>query len=95
MATMRGATSSVRSLSIGPPNLELMRPLSTVALDPPMPVYLYNQVAGLRERNAKGYPVKKVRPTRSSQSFMLQLTYLYTDSSCFCCGSRCSAPSAG
>lgn len=24
-----------------------------------MPVYLYNQVAGLRERNAKGYPVKK------------------------------------
>jgi hypothetical protein len=24
-----------------------------------MPVYLYNQVAGLREKNAKGYPVKK------------------------------------
>lgn len=31
-----------------------------MSLDPPMPVYLYNQVAGLRERNAKGYPVKKV-----------------------------------
>jgi len=27
-----------------------------------MPVYLYNQVAGLREKNARGYPVKKVRP---------------------------------
>ncbi|GAA6052338.1 hypothetical protein JCM3770_007259 [Rhodotorula araucariae] len=31
-----------------------------MALDPPMPVYLYNQVAGLREKNAKGYPVKKL-----------------------------------
>lgn len=31
-----------------------------VALDPPMPIYLFNLVAGLRERNAKGYPVKKV-----------------------------------
>lgn len=33
-----------------------------VTLEPPMPVYLYNQVAGLRERNAKGYPVKKASP---------------------------------
>ncbi|BGP36956.1 Factor arrest protein 11 [Rhodotorula kratochvilovae] len=31
-----------------------------MALEPPMPVYLYNQVAGLREKNAKGYPVKKL-----------------------------------
>ncbi|GAA5980477.1 hypothetical protein JCM10908_001665 [Rhodotorula pacifica] len=31
-----------------------------MSLEPPMPVYLYNQVAGLRERNAKGYPVKKL-----------------------------------
>ncbi|GAA6035376.1 hypothetical protein JCM8097_008842 [Rhodosporidiobolus ruineniae] len=31
-----------------------------MSLDPPMPIYLYNQVAGLRERNAKGYPVKKL-----------------------------------
>ncbi|SCV68896.1 BQ2448_1017 [Microbotryum intermedium] len=29
-------------------------------LDPPMPIYLFNLVAGLRERNAKGYPVKKL-----------------------------------
>jgi hypothetical protein len=25
-----------------------------------MPIYLFNLVAGLRERNAKGYPVKKL-----------------------------------
>lgn len=36
-----------------------------VALEPPMPIYLFNLVAGLREKNAKGYPVKKVRPTPS------------------------------
>ncbi|KAK4058163.1 Factor arrest protein 11 [Microbotryomycetes sp. JL221] len=29
-------------------------------LDPPMPIHLLNLVAGLRERNAKGYPVKKL-----------------------------------
>ncbi|KDE05127.1 hypothetical protein MVLG_04469 [Microbotryum lychnidis-dioicae p1A1 Lamole] len=29
-------------------------------LDPPAPIYLFNLVAGLRERNAKGYPVKKL-----------------------------------
>lgn len=33
----------------------------TVNLEPPMPIYLFNVVAGLREKNAKGYPVKKVR----------------------------------
>jgi hypothetical protein len=31
-----------------------------VALDPPLPIYLVNLVAGLREKNAKGYPVKKL-----------------------------------
>lgn len=34
-----------------------------------MPVYLYNQVAGLRERNAKGYPVKKASSSPSVCSF--------------------------
>ncbi|GAA5872543.1 hypothetical protein JCM16303_004557 [Sporobolomyces ruberrimus] len=29
-------------------------------LDPPMPIHLFNLVAGLREKNAKGYPVKKL-----------------------------------
>ncbi|GAA6059340.1 hypothetical protein JCM10212_003238 [Sporobolomyces blumeae] len=31
-----------------------------MALDPPMPIHLFNLVAGLREKNAKGYPVKKL-----------------------------------
>jgi hypothetical protein len=31
-----------------------------MTLDPPLPIYLFDLVAGLREKNAKGYPVKKV-----------------------------------
>lgn len=31
-----------------------------MSLDPPLPVYLFNVVAGLRDKSAKGYPVKKV-----------------------------------
>ena len=31
-----------------------------MALDPPLPIYLINLVGGLREKNAKGYPVKKL-----------------------------------
>ncbi|KAM0755828.1 hypothetical protein T439DRAFT_13398 [Meredithblackwellia eburnea MCA 4105] len=31
-----------------------------MALEPPMPIYLFQLVAGLREKNAKGYPVKKL-----------------------------------
>lgn len=34
--------------------------MATVSLDPPLPVYLFNVVAGLREKTAKGYPIKKV-----------------------------------
>ena len=34
--------------------------VTTVSLDPPLPVYLFNVVAGLRDKSAKGYPVKKV-----------------------------------
>jgi hypothetical protein len=37
-----------------------------MTLDPPLPIYLFDLVAGLREKNAKGYPVKKVRSVRSS-----------------------------
>lgn len=39
-----------------------------------MPIYLFQLVAGLREKNAKGYPVKKARlasfifPPRALQS---------------------------
>lgn len=31
-----------------------------VSLEPPLPVYLFNVVAGLKDKSAKGYPVKKV-----------------------------------
>ena len=31
-----------------------------MSLEPPLPVYLFNVVAGLRDKSAKGYPVKKV-----------------------------------
>lgn len=33
---------------------------STVSMDPPLPVYFFNVVSGLRDKSAKGYPVKKV-----------------------------------
>jgi len=31
-----------------------------VSMDPPLPVYFFNVVSGLRDKSAKGYPVKKV-----------------------------------
>ena len=31
-----------------------------MSLDPPLPIYLFGLVAALREKNAKGYPVKKL-----------------------------------
>jgi hypothetical protein len=45
-----------------------------VSLDPPLPVYLFNVVSGLRDKSAKGYPVKKVRLTRFSKSSLLSST---------------------
>ena len=33
---------------------------SLVGLEPPLPVFLFNVVGGLRDKSAKGYPVKKV-----------------------------------
>jgi N1221-like protein len=29
-------------------------------MDPPLPVYFFNVVSALRDKSAKGYPVKKV-----------------------------------
>lgn len=29
-------------------------------MDPPLPVYLFNVVSGLKDKSAKGYPIKKV-----------------------------------
>ncbi|PFH52639.1 hypothetical protein AMATHDRAFT_139711 [Amanita thiersii Skay4041] len=31
-----------------------------MSLDPPLPVYLFNVVAGLRDKSTKGYPIKKL-----------------------------------
>lgn len=41
-----------------------------VALDPPLPVYLLQTVAGLREKNTRGFPVKKVGPPRLAKSWI-------------------------
>jgi hypothetical protein len=38
--------------------------ISVVSLDPPMPVYLFNVVALMKDKTAKGYPIKKVRTDR-------------------------------
>lgn len=38
-----------------------------------MPIYLFNLVAGLREKNAKGYPVKKVSSVELAEE--RKLTY--------------------
>ncbi len=36
--------------------------LSVVSLDPPLPVYLFSIISNLRDKSAKGYPIKKVCP---------------------------------
>jgi N1221-like protein len=33
---------------------------TSVSMDPPLPVYFFNVVSALRDKSAKGYPVKKV-----------------------------------
>lgn len=40
--------------------LKVITNVILVSLDPPLPVYIFTVVAGLREKNAKGYPIKKV-----------------------------------
>lgn len=34
--------------------------ISAVSLDPPLPIYIINLLGSLKERSAKGYPMKKV-----------------------------------
>lgn len=54
-------------------------------LDPPLPIYLFNVVADLREKPAKGYPIKKVRiPLCSFRSFEPPLLTPASSSSSFC-----------
>ena len=40
-------------------------------MDPPLPVYFFNVVSGLRDKSAKGYPVKKVFKPFSSRFLFL------------------------
>lgn len=56
---------------------------SPVSLDPPLPVYFFNMMANLKDKSAKGYPVKKVRRVYSSFSKMLSLSF-----SCYSCFGR-------
>jgi N1221-like protein len=64
--------------------------LSTVSLDPPLPVYLINVVSGLRDKSAKGYPVKKVRLApflvRIMRSNYNQLLLVLWKTLLACCG---------
>jgi hypothetical protein len=46
-----------------------VRNLLSVSLDPPLPVYLFNVVSGLRDKSAKGYPIKKVSERLHQTSF--------------------------
>jgi hypothetical protein len=58
--------------------------IGAVSLDPPLPVYLFNVVANLKDKSAKGYPIKKVRYTKkndetSPQFFCLATSCLVED----------------
>lgn len=55
---MTSQMSSVRQIPLVSINFD-RTPLS-VSMDPPLPVYLFNVVSGLKEKSAKGYPIKKV-----------------------------------
>lgn len=63
-----------------------------VALEPPMPIYLFQLVAGLREKNAKGYPVKKVGALSDCMGWPLLIVCDGRDSfSCFSGRASCRA----
>jgi N1221-like protein len=56
-----------------------------VSLDPPLPIYLFNVVSGLRDKSAKGYPIKKVR---EYFYYMLSFDSHLYDSFCWFFGRR-------
>lgn len=58
-----------------------------VSLDPPLPVYLFNVVAGMRDKSAKNYPIKKVRRFHSLRRFDITRV---PSSSYYYCGNPCS-----
>ena len=51
-------------------------------MDPPLPVYLFNVVSGLKDKSAKGYPIKKVHSSHSTDSSQ----FLTVHSSCLSFG---------
>lgn len=57
---------------------------SLVSLDPPLPVYLFHMVAGLRDKSAKGYPLKKVRTPLFCLRSFLSLRFFATRCYCYC-----------
>ncbi len=53
-------TSQMSLVSLQSSRIESTLERSPVSMDPPLPVYFFNVVSGLRDKSAKGYPVKKV-----------------------------------
>lgn len=49
--------------------------LCPVTLAPPLPIYAFTLVANLREKNAKGYPVKKVLSPYVATLHVLNTTF--------------------
>ena len=61
---------------------------SPVSMDPPLPVYFFNVVSGLRDKSAKGYPVKKVLIILLSFLFLIpsKLLLVLWKTILSCCG---------
>lgn len=57
-------------------------------MDPPLPVYLFNVVSGLKDKSAKGYPIKKVSSLLHSWilSHLPQLLLVLWKTLLACCG---------
>jgi N1221-like protein len=49
-------------------------------MDPPLPVYFFNVVSGLRDKSAKGYPVKKVFKLFSTRFLFLSPVSYFSSS---------------
>ncbi len=65
-----------------------------MSLEPPLPIFLFNLLAMLREKPAKGYPVKKVSKVPVSRLGDAAHLVLVR-SSCSFCGNRCWPAWAG
>ena len=45
-----------------------------MSLEPALPVYLFNLVSGLRDKSAKGYPIKKVMTISLHKALLIRFT---------------------